>query len=137
MAALPLSHSHRHCGLGDTRQELGTCTQLNSTNETQNCTVDSEAGEVRTKLLEKISSQDKKHISAARKEGCPVLPSSPSWESQACCHQAFLRMLPLKTTQNNDEQVSKADGSLLHNSILMTREILNMTGLFCATRDLY
>lgn len=40
-------------------------------------------------------------------------------------------------TGNNVEQVSIADGSLLRNSVLMTKEVLNMKVLFCVTEDLY
>lgn len=134
MAALNYPAAINAKGWGRPGEEIATCTQFNSTNETQNFPEDAKAGEVRTELLERTFSEGNAFIFAAQKEGSRVLPCQ---ERRACCHQAFLRMLPLKMTQNNDEQVSIADGSLLHNSVLMTREILNMTGLFSAARDLY
>jgi len=35
----------------------------------------------------------------------------------------YLRTVPFKMTENNTEQASTADGILLHNSILMTKEV--------------
>lgn len=68
-------------GWGRRGEEPATCTH-----KIQNFVEDGKVGEVRTKLLEKIFSEDNKHIFAARKEGSPVLPCSHSHESQACCH---------------------------------------------------